>query len=51
MYIPTQQPLASKPASYRDITLPERDESTKDNDLESVRGEAWFKEIKWKVER
>lgn len=32
-------------------TLPTRDEAMKDSDLESVRDEAWFKEIKWKGER
>ena len=32
-------------------TLMTRDHAMKDKDLESVRGEAWFKEIKWRGEK
>jgi len=32
-------------------TLPEREYAMKDNDFDSVKNEAWFKEIKWKGER
>lgn len=32
-------------------TLLTRDEAMKDSDLDSVRGEQWFKEIKWKGEK
>jgi len=32
-------------------TLPTRDEAMKDRDLDSVKNEAWFKEIKWKGEK
>jgi tetratricopeptide (TPR) repeat protein len=32
-------------------TLPTRDQAMKDSDLDSVRDETWFKEIKWKGEK
>lgn len=32
-------------------TLPTREHAMKDSDLDSVRNEAWFKEIKWKGEK
>jgi tetratricopeptide (TPR) repeat protein len=32
-------------------TLPRKDHATKDSDLDSVKNEPWFKEIKWKGEK
>jgi len=32
-------------------TLPERDYAMKESDLDKVKNEPWFKEIKWKVEK
>jgi len=32
-------------------TLPDRDYAMKDSDLDKVKNEPWFKEIKWKVEK